>query len=131
MNCKTIFQRRGLLLLMAGVGLALAHVTTAEAQVDFGLKGGLSINSLSLYKDGDQVEVLSRPGFFIGPAVRMSLPLGGLGLEAAVLYEQRNTKHKSLDLIPGGEKPTLVKHQQIAVPVNLRYDVDLNETWGI
>jgi opacity protein-like surface antigen len=130
MNCKTIFQKRGLLLLMLGAGFALAHVTSANAQVAFGIKGGLSINSLYLDKDDDQVEVLSRPGFFFGPTVRLSLPLDGLGLDVAVLYEQRNAKHKSLELIPKGEHPTLVRHQQIAVPVNLRYDVDLNEMWG-
>jgi opacity protein-like surface antigen len=131
MNCKTIIQKRGLFLLMAGVGLALAHVTSAHAQVTFGMKGGLNVNSLSFDNEDDQVKVLRRPGFFIGPTVRLSLPLNGLGLDAAVLYEQRNAKQKSLELIPKGEHPTLVKHQQIAVPINLRYDLDVNETWGV
>lgn len=131
MNCKTIIQKRGLFLLMLGAGLALAHVTSAHAQVTFGMKGGLNISSLSFDKDDDQVEVLSRPGFFLGPVVKVGLPIGGLGFDAAVLYEQRNAKHKSLELVPKGEHPTLVKHQQIAVPIHLRYDMDLNETWGI
>lgn len=130
MNSKAHVFKKSLHLIILLVGVALSDVSSANAQVAFGIKGGLSINSLYLDKDDDQVEVLSRPGFFFGPTARLSLPLDGLGLDVAVLYEQRNAKHKSLELIPKGEHPTLVKHQQIAVPVNLRYDVDLNEMWG-
>ena len=131
MNCKTKFLRKSLRLLMLVAGMALAGVEPANAQVTFGVKGGLSINNLIFDKEEDEVEVLSRPGFFVGPAMRLCLPLGGLGLDAAVLYEQRNAKHKSRELVPIREHATLVKHQQIAIPVNLRYDLNVNDTWGL
>ena len=131
MNCKTRLFTKSLRLLMFAGSVALADITSANAQVAFGVKGGLNVSSLSFDKEDDEVEVLCRPGFFIGPTVRLSLPLDGLGLDAAVLYEQRNAKQKSLELVPKGEHATLVKHQQIAVPINLRYDLDVNETWGV
>ena len=118
------------LLIFVG-SVALADFTSANAQVAFGVKGGLNVSRLSFDKDDDQVEVLCRPGFFIGPVVRLNLPIDGLGLDAAILYEQHNAKHKSQELVPKGEHATLIKQQQIAVPVNLRYDWDLSERWGI
>ena len=131
MNCKTTLLKKNFRLLMLVAGMSLAGLEPANAQVTFGVKGGLSINNLIFDKEEGETEVLSRPGFFVGPAMRLSLLLGGLGLDAAVLYEQRNVRHKSRELVPKGEHATIVKHQQIAVPVNLRYDLNVNDTWGI
>ena len=52
--------------------MALAGLEPANAQVTFGVKGGLSINNLIFDKEEGETEVLSRPGFFVGPAMRLS-----------------------------------------------------------
>ena len=129
MSFKFFTYRKSLFLLIAGVCIEFA--TPATAQTAFGVKGGMSINSLSFDDTEDQLDLLKRPGFFVGPTVKVSIPLGGLGIDAAVMYEQRNAKHNTPGLLPRGTHTTTVKHQQIAIPLNLRYDYQLNEAWGI
>ena len=70
MNCK--ISRKTLRLLILVGGMALAGLEPANAQVTFGVKGGLSINNLIFDKEEGETEVLSRPGFFVGPAMRLS-----------------------------------------------------------
>lgn len=63
----------------------------------------------------------NRTGFFIGPTVKIQLPLVGLGIDASALYDQREAKIKVGDVETGSS----VKQQAIAVPINLRYG------WGL
>jgi len=100
--------------------LCACIATTANAQVKFGVKGGLNVTSLSL--SSDVIDKSNRTGFFIGPTVKFSLPVVGLGVDAAALYDQRSAKVEDA----GGE--TTVKQQQIAIPVNLRYSIGLGST---
>ena len=95
----------------------LATITVAaQAQVKFGVKGGLNLTSMKLSKD--VVDKSNQAGFFIGPTVKFTLPVVGLGIDASALYDQRSAK---LD----GET---VKQQSIQVPVNLRYGIGLGST---
>ena len=87
----------------------------AQAQFKFGLKGGLNVTDMSF--SSDVVEASNRAGFFIGPTVKFTLPIVGLGIDASALYDQREAELKGSD-----EK---IKQQAINIPINLRYDIGL------
>lgn len=104
--------------LIAFVALMLAAIP-AQAQLKFGVKGGLNITNMSFSKD--VVSSSNRTGFFIGPTVKFSLPLVGLGVDASALYDQREAKVKDDD----GLVEKNIKQQAINIPINLRYGVGL------
>ena len=95
----------------------LATITVAaQAQVKFGVKGGLNITSMKL--DKSVADKSNQAGFFIGPTVKFTLPVVGLGIDAAALYDQRSAK--VLD--------ETLKQQSIQIPINLRYGIGLGST---
>ena len=91
----------------------------ANAQIKFGLKGGVNVTSMSF--SNEVFDASNRTGFFIGPTVKIQLPLVGLSIDASALYDQREAKIKVGDVETGSS----VKQQAIAVPINLRYG------WGL
>lgn len=103
------------------VAVATMVAAPASAQVQFGLKGGLNVTSMSLSSDVLKAE--NRAGFFIGPTVKFTLPIVGLGVDASALYDQREAEVKDTD-----EK---IKQQAINIPINLRYGLGLGETANI
>ncbi len=94
----------------------------AQAQFKFGLKGGLNITDMSLSSD-ELFETSNRAGFFIGPTVKFTLPIVGLGIDASALYDQREAKVKGTD--------KKLKQQAINIPINLRYDIGLGSLAAI
>ena len=94
----------------------------AQAQIKFGLKGGLNITDMSLSSD-ELFETSNRAGFFIGPTVKFTLPIVGLGIDASALYDQREAKVKGTD--------KKLKQQAINIPINLRYDIGLGSLAAI
>lgn len=98
--------------------LSVLMALPSSAQVKFGLKGGLNVTDMSL--SSEVFDASNRAGFFIGPTVKVSLPLTGLGIDGSVLYDQRSAKIENNT----GETQT-VKQQQVAIPINLRYGVGL------
>lgn len=93
---------------------ALAAVPSMmQAQVKFGVKAGLNVTQMSLSQD--VVSKSNQEGFFVGPTVKVTLPLVGLGVDASALYDQRDAKFDD-------EK---VSQRSINVPINLRYGVGL------
>lgn len=92
---------------------------TAQAQVKFGLKGGVNVTNMSL--DSKVLDASNRAGFFVGPTVKFSLPLVGLGIDASALYDQREAKVK----LDEYQTESTLKTQAINIPINLRYG------WGL
>ena len=98
----------------------LATITVAaQAQVKFGVKGGLNLTSMKL--DKSAVDKSNQAGFFIGPTVNFTLPVVGLGIDASALYDQRSAK--VLD--------ETLKQQSIQIPINLRYGFGLGNTASV
>lgn len=100
---------------LAVLVVATCFALPADAQFKFGLKGGLNITDMSF--SDDVFESSNRTGFFIGPTVKFTLPIVGLGIDASALYDQREAKVK------GTSKK--LKQQAINIPINLRYDIGL------
>jgi opacity protein-like surface antigen len=106
--------------------MAMAWTTAAQAQVQFGLKGGLNVTNMSLSKD--VVESSNQCGFFIGPTLKFTLPIIGLGVDASALYDQRSAKISESGTNTGDQT---IKQEQIAIPINLRYGVGLGSMASI
>ena len=101
----------------------------AQAQVQFGIKGGLNVTSMSLDKD-KLLDTENQAGFFIGPTVKFTLPIVGLGIDASALYDQREAKIKG----DGDDKDITsarLKTQAINIPINLRYGVGLGSVANV
>lgn len=105
------------------VGLVFAAflflgIGQVSAQVRLGVKGGLNIASVHFSTDVLQSDNVT--GFQIGPMIEGSLPLVGLGFDAAILYAQKGLETKTVS----GEKTSL-KNDYIDVPVNLKWKLGL------
>lgn len=105
----------------------LFSANSAEAQVKFGIKGGLNVTSMSL--DSKVLDAENRAGFFIGPTLKFTLPVVGLGIDASALYDQREAKAKAE--VEGAEVESNFKTQSVNIPINVRYGFGLGSTASI
>ena len=94
-----------------------------QAQVQFGVKGGLNVGSMSL----NLLKASNRTGYYFGPTIKFTLPVVGIGIDAAALYDQRETKLSNDKLKETSSFEKTVKQQQIVVPINLRYNIGLSK----
>ena len=62
----------------------------ANAQLKFGLKGGLNINNVKL--DKSIADADNQTGFFIGPMAEFTIPIVGVGAEVGLLYNNKSMK---------------------------------------
>lgn len=98
--------------------MAIAFAMPSQAQFNFGVQAGLNLTNISdfsLNAPGVENAIKSRAGFFVGPTVKFTLPIVGLGIDAAALYDQREAK-------TNGET---LKSQSIQIPINVRYGIGL------
>lgn len=98
--------------------------TPSQAQLNFGVKGGLNVSNMSF--DSSVLDTENKAGFFIGPTVRFKVPLLGFGFDVAALYDQREADVKNSD----GETETITQ-KSINVPINLRYTIGLGNLAGV
>ena len=96
----------------------------AQAQVHFGVKGGLDISKLSFSTDMFKGE--NRTGFFIGPMMEFTLPVIGIGIDAAAMYAQSGLKAEYVS----GKESEAKTLQSIEVPINLKWTLGLGSTLG-
>ena len=106
----------------------LFAASSAQAQVKFGLKGGLNVTNMNL--NSEVFDADNQTGFFIGPTVKFTLPIVGLGIDASALYDQRDAKVK-VEEGDGASVESKIKNQSINIPINLRYGVGLGSTASI
>ena len=102
---------------------ALFAAIPSQAQVKFGLKGGYNITSMSI--SSDVVKKSNQTGFFVGPTAKFTLPIVGLGIDAAALYDQREAK------LDNGTESSTVSEKSINIPINLRYSIGLGSLASI
>lgn len=98
--------------------VAIAFAMPSQAQFSFGVQAGLNLTNISDFsfnQAGIENAIKSKAGFFVGPTVKFSLPIVGLGIDASALYDQREAK-------TGDET---IKSQSIQIPINVRYGIGL------
>ena len=101
---------------------AMMYATSANAQIKFGLKGGLNVTSMSFSED--VFDASNKTGFFVGPMVKVTVPIVGLSFDAAALYDQKEADVKYNIEDEFGKAN--VKQQSINIPVNVRYGFGLS-----
>ncbi|MEG1545984.1 MAG: porin family protein [Bacteroides sp.] len=97
----------------------LLMAVPAQAQFQFGIKGGVNLSKVSFSGIGDNFKASNRAGFFIGPMAEFTIPIIGLGVDASALFSQKSTELEKND--------TKITNKQnfIEIPVNLKYSVGL------
>lgn len=118
------------LITMAFTALMMLSATTVQAQIKFGVKGGLNVTNMSF--DKSVFDESNQAGFYLGPTAKISLPLVGLSVDGAVLYDQRSatiTVDKGNEQIIREEET--VKQKQLAIPVNLRYSFGIGDAASV
>lgn len=83
----------------------------AQAQLKFGVKGGLNLSSIDVDGGIANFDGGNRTGFFIGPMAEFTLPVVGLGVDGALMFSQK-----------GGDS---YKENGLEIPVNLKYSIGL------
>ncbi len=113
-------MKKIMMILLATVALSMP----SQAQVKFGLKGGLNLTNMTFSESGAKDAVKNKAGFFVGPTVKFTLPVVGLSLDASALYDQRSAKASYVE--NGTVTESTIKSQSIQVPINIRYGVGLS-----
>lgn len=112
-------------LTLAFLALGFMFANTANAQgLKFGLKAGLNVTDMHL--NSEVFDKTNRAGWFVGPTVKFSLPLLGLGVDASALYDCRSAKIANPKL-----EERDIKQQQITIPVSLRYSIGLGSSANV
>lgn len=103
--------------------MAMATIPVS-AQVKLGVKGGLNVSKMSV--SSDVLDADNRAGWFIGPTLKLTVPIVGLSFDVSALYDQKSTKVSDDN---NGSKT--IKQQAIDIPVNVRYGVGLGDAANI
>lgn len=104
-------------MVMIAVCCMFMATTTAQAQlIKWGVKGGVNVTKIDFDDMKDK-----QAGFFIGPMAEMTIPVVGLGVDAALLFSQKGIKADS----------DATKQVGLDIPVNLKYTIGLGSTLGI
>lgn len=111
----------GVLMIAVCIGMAVP----AQAQINFGVKGGLNLSKASLSDVPGNFKKDNFTGFFIGPMAEFNIPIVGLGVDASLLFAQRGIK-----VSEAGDEIT-IKQNGIDIPVNLKYNIGLGSLVGI
>ena len=102
---------------------------TAQAQFNFGVKGGLNLAKLSLNESAIGAD--NQVGFHIGPTVKFTIPVIGLGFDAAALFDQRSSNVEARNAETGNITSTKVKQQSLQIPIQVRYGFGIGEVANI
>jgi hypothetical protein len=120
------------------MAVAMFTAATAQAQIKFGVKGGLNLTSMSTSGNlTNNFDKSNRAGFFVGPLVRVQLPITGLAVEAAALYDQRSSDITYYEINNVGgysyliPNETTITQKSIVIPINARFTFGLGSLLGV
>jgi opacity protein-like surface antigen len=106
--------------IFALVVLLSAMTMGAQAQgVKFGVKGGLDIANMSF--DKSVFDTSNKVGWFIGPSLKILLPVTGLGVDVSAFYDQKKTEVNT----------ETITMKNILIPANVRFSFGLGEAAAI
>ena len=98
---------------------------TSAKSFSFGVKGGVTLSSLSFKGDfAKNFNSENRAGFFVGPMANVSMPLG-FNLDAAIMYANDKVRYENQK---GGVTDT---RHIIDVPVNLKWQISAAKIIGV
>lgn len=113
------------IILLIIVVFSLSVYQTSAKTFAFGVKGGMTLSSLTFKGDfSENFNSDNRGGFFVGPMLNISLPLG-FNIEAAAMYAYDKVQYSNQN---GGVTD---KRHLIEVPVNLRWQISAGNIIGV
>lgn len=110
-------MKRYIFVLVASMFMMTSNVN-AQSKLRFGIMGGMNVSEMRF--DQEIINKDNQAGFFVGPMVDLTLPILGLNLDAAVLYDQQ--KVGAMD-----ESDDL---KFVEVPINLKYNLSIGSMLG-
>ena len=120
------------------VVLLLFSGMAAQAQLRFGVRAGVNLSQIT-YKSGLDLSGLynsnikNATGFQIGFLTECTLPVIGLGFDAAVLYSEEGFQNReyTYPLTAMLQKQQTYKVGILEIPVNLKHKITLGKIAGI
>ncbi len=108
-------------MMVISLSFIICHLSFSEAyaQVRFGVEGGFQLANMSF--NSDDLKESNRMGFFAGPALEIELPVTGLAVHTAALYDQREFKIQD----------ETFKQQSLVLQGDARYGVGIGDVMGI
>lgn len=104
------------------VALSVAGASAQKTKyIAWGVEAGMNFNKMSFARS--DFESGNRAGFFVGPKVRLKVPILGFGADAALLYSLNSTKVVTDD-VNGSETSVKRNLSYFEIPVNVRYTFD-------
>ena len=70
--------------------MAVGAIAQDASKLRFGLRGGVNLTEMTLKHSDFDTE--NRMGFFVGPTVKLALPVVGLGLDLSALYNYKESE---------------------------------------
>ena len=106
--------------LLALVAVMMLSVGSANAQLQWGILAGTNLSKVSFSSDLEKaatqnLKSKNMSGFYVGPKVNFTIPIAGLGMDAALVYSQKKLNAEA----EGSSSKTF---RSIEIPVNLRYN---------
>jgi hypothetical protein len=100
---------------------------TTQAQLKFGIKAGVNLSKASLNSTiastiADNLVVENLTGFQVGPMVEFTIPILGIGADAAILYSQEGFKIENIE--------ESYKTNNLLIPINLKYKLTFLDVVG-
>ncbi|MBR1667205.1 MAG: porin family protein [Bacteroidaceae bacterium] len=108
------------ILSLAVLVAAFTFTLPSQAQVKFGIKAGLNVNSVSLKDLQSNIKADNKTGFFAGVTADVTIPLAGLGADASLLYD-----NKVIGVTENGAEANKTLHY-VDLPINLKYTIGLS-----
>jgi len=99
--------------------LSSLRAAPAQAQVSFGLKGGIQLVQMEF--NTSAFSASNRAGFFLGPTMRISTPILGMAVDVSAYYDRSTLKVDDHS----------VNLQRIVLPANLRLGATMFNKIGV
>jgi len=107
------------------LAICLVTASSASAQARFGVVGGLNLTKASFKDFSTNLESGNRAGWYIGPKVEFSVPIVGIGVDAAVEYSQRKVNFDN------NTNDATKTYKSIEIPINVRYQFGLESVAAV
>ncbi len=110
-------MKKSLLTFLIAVASVVGMSMPASAQLRFGVKAGITVNSLHFSSETFDSE--NRAGFTGGVMLEFSAPVSGLGLDLSAMYVRRNSSWLE------GQELTKDDRDYIEIPLNFKWRMNI------
>ena len=97
--------------IIVAIVAALTFALPSSARINWGLKAGMNISNINF--SSETFNKNNRCGYFVGPQMDITIPIIGLGFDAALLYENKS--------VSNGETDETLNY--VDLPINVKYTI--------